>query len=183
LSNYFYAGFEFHPETNYLETNLSLGVGNGHALSCDLHLLLPHLCWFRLLNCNSFIDLGSGDGYVLRLAEAVRFKTVTGVEADTALHSLASRNLTRSILHNKHFSDLEVNNLPKKIDVVYFFNPAEYGLMIKTFSAIQHRGVRFLLTKNFEIQRYDIMNLRLCLLWNLGPYRLYRSGRGIFYGQ
>jgi len=183
LSNQLFAGFEFHPETNYLETNLSLGVGNGHVLSRDLHLLLPHLGLFRLFNCNSFIDLGSGDGYVLRIAEAVRFKTVTGVEADTALHNLATRNLTRSILHNQPFSDLEVNSLPNKIDVVYFFNPAEYGLMIETFSRVQPRGVRFLLTKNFEIQRYDIMNLRLRLFWKLGPYRLYRSGRGIFHGK
>jgi tRNA1(Val) A37 N6-methylase TrmN6 len=142
--------FVFHVDTNQLETNPLLGAGNGHALSKDLHLLIPQLKLLRLLGCKTFLDLGSGDGFVLRVAEQLEFTNIYGIEADSALAKISRFNLKHSKIFQSYFQDFDPLEIKSPIDVIYIFNPDLPDVVESTCLKLRPLRCRFYLTKNFQ---------------------------------
>jgi SAM-dependent methyltransferase len=168
----FYSNFEFHPETRALETNPALGVGNGHALSRDLHVLIPFLVLLRFLGCKSILDLGSGDGFVLRLAEKFRYSEIIGIEANSALFELSEKNCTRGKLHNLFFEEINPDDFPNVIDLIYLFNPTDYVTVVKSCMKLKSK---WFLMKNFALLDQDQLRLKVVKVLNYKSYSLYRS--------
>lgn len=167
----FYQDFESHPKTKPLETNPALGVGNGHALSRDLHLLIPLLKLLRFTGCTSILDLGSGDGYVLRSAEKLRFTKTVGVEADIELFKLSQKNCPRSELFNMYFEEIGFGDFPNAFDVIYLFNPAPYETTMK--ACVQLRS-KWWLMKNFSLLDQDKLKLGVEKFASYKNFELYR---------
>jgi SAM-dependent methyltransferase len=172
LSRYFYSDFQFHPATKHLETNPELGVGNGHALSRDLQYLVPFLILLRILNCKSFLDLGSGDGYVLRCAEKLRFSQTFGVEADYELFEISTLNLSHSTLYQIYFEEISSRSFPQCFDVVYLFNPDKYETTKKTLMFLKSR---YWLMKNFSLSEQDEHSLGVVNVLSINSYTLYKT--------
>ena len=168
----FYSNFEFHPETRAYETNPALGVGNGHALSRDLHRLIPFLVSLRILGCKSILDLGSGDGFVLRLAEKLHYSNTFGIEANPALFRLSEKNCTRGKLYNKFFEDIKPLDFPGVIDLIYLFNPTDYETIINCCAKLKSK---WFLMKNFSLLDQDLGRLKVVKILNYKSYYLYRS--------
>jgi SAM-dependent methyltransferase len=168
----FYSNFEFHPETRALETNPLLGAGNGHALSRDLHVLIPFLVSLRFLGCKSILDLGSGDGFVLKLAEKFRYSEIIGIEAHSALFELLEKNCTRAKLHNLFFEEINADDFPDIIDLIYLFNPTDYVTVIESCMKLK---CKWLLMKNFSLRDQDELRLKVVKILNYQSYSLYRS--------
>jgi SAM-dependent methyltransferase len=175
-----YKGFVFHAVTKQLETNPLLGVGNGHALSRDLHLLIPQLRLLRVLGSRTILDLGSGDGFVLRAAKQLNYLNLFGVEADVSLAAISRLNLTRSKIFQNYFQDFNPADIGYPIDVVYIFNPDLPEIVESTLFKLQPLGCRFYLTKNFKFSSNASNQLNVRLLWRLQSYTLYQTkGRKI----
>ncbi len=167
--------FESHPECYPLETNPNLGVGNGHAQSRDLPVLVPFLVLLRAVGCRSIIDLGSGDGFVLKAAESLGFRRCYGVEADLALWEISRRNLKRSVVYNQYFNDIEIECFEKPLHLVYFFNPDSPENMLDVCLKLRPLGCKYFLTKNHAFNSRSTLQLGIRLVWNAGSYRLYRT--------
>ncbi len=168
----FYSNFEFHPETRAYETNPDLGVGNGHALSRDLHRLIPFLVSLRILGCKSILDLGSGDGFVLRLAEKLHYSNTFGIEADPDLFRLSEKNCNRGKLYNQFFEDIKPLDFPNVIDLIYLFNPTDYETIINSCAKLKSK---WFLMKNFSLLDQDLGRLKVVKILNYKSYYLYRS--------
>lgn len=177
LRQNFLRNFEYHPQTSLLETNPSLGAGNGHAQSSDLQFLVPLLALLRVLKCNSVLDLGSGDGYVLRVAEQLGYSYCYGVEADPNLCDISRDNLSRSTILNNFFSEVTVDSFEKPIDLIYFFNPDSPINMLDVCLNLRGLSTKFILTKNQEFHSNSMFKLNVKLVFRISSYRLYRSLR------
>ena len=175
LQRKIYKGFVFHADTKQLETNPLLGAGNGHALSRDLHLLIPQLRLLRLLGSRAILDLGSGDGFVLRTAEYLRYFNLYGIEADSALAEISRSNLTDAIIIQSYFQDFDPVEIGLPIDVVYIFNPDLPEIVESTCLKLRPLGCRFYLTKNFKFSSSALTQLNVRLLWRLQGYTLYQT--------
>jgi SAM-dependent methyltransferase len=171
FSYLFYQDFEFHPKTKPLETNPALGVGNGHALSRDLHILIPLLMLLRFLGCKSILDLGSGDGYVLRPAEKLRFAKTVGVEADIELFKLSQKNCPKSELFNMYFEEIKLDDFPNAFDVIYLFNPAQYETTMKACGELRSK---WWLMKNFSLLDQDKLTLGVEEFASYKNFELYK---------
>jgi SAM-dependent methyltransferase len=171
IFRYFYSNFEFHPQTKPLETNSALGVGNGHALSRDLHLIIPHLIALRILGCRSLLDLGSGDGFVLRLAEKLGFSKTFGIEAHPELFKLSEKNCPRSYLYKMYFEEISSDDFLMRFDVIYLFNPAEYET---TLISCMKLNSKWILMKNFSFLHNDQLRLGLQKVFRCKSYGLYK---------
>ena len=165
----------FHADTKQLETNPLLGAGNGHALSRDLHLLIPQLRLLRLLGSRAILDLGSGDGFVLRTADYLRYFNLYGIEADSALAEISRSNLTDAIIIQSYFQDFDPVEIGLPIDVVYIFNPDLPEIVESTCLKLRPLGCRFYLTKNFKFSSSALTQLNVRLLWRLQGYTLYQT--------
>ena len=125
-----YKNFLRHPEVTDARTNVNIGAGFGMARTTDplklgliflRHAGLPF--WFP----NSWIlDLGCGDGIVLKLLEKLRYRKIAGIENDNFLCTLAKQNCPKSqiiggdFLQSRSISEVVALN-PR---VIYAFNPA-----------------------------------------------------------
>lgn len=168
----FYSDFEFHPKTKEYETNPDLGVGNGHALSIDLQILIPFLVLLRILGCKSILDLGSGDGFVLRLAEKLKYSKTIGIEADLELFKLSEKNTERSNLYCFFFEEIHPLLFQEVLDLIYLFNPTEYESTIKSCERFKSK---WFLMKNFSLLDHDQLRLKVTKVLNYKSYHLYRS--------
>lgn len=166
--------FISHPETKPLETNPGLGVGNGHAQSRDLVRLVPFLGLLRIFKCKSILDLGSGDGYVLRIAESLGYSYCYGVEADLSLFEISKANLNRSTLLNQFFSQVSSESFDRPIHIIYFFNPDHPVGMHDICSRLRKLNPKFFLTKNHAFDTDTRYQLSLRLVCSTGSYRLYK---------
>ena len=167
--------FKSHPDTNPLETNPNLGVGNGHAQSRDLHLLVPLLVALRTLNCKSILDLGSGDGFVLRVAESLGFSNCFGVEGDPSLCEVSRNNLTYSVIYNSYFKDVSAEYFQKPVHLIYFFNPDQPTNMLDVCLKLRDLECKYYLTKNHAFDSDATSRLSIRLVWRISSYKLYQS--------
>lgn len=90
-----------------LETNPGIGLGLGMARTTDplltLYILLK--IKFELGNKNlKVMDVGCGDGVVLRIMKFARFKEIIGIEGDFQLYSLAKRNNQYATIYFEDFT-------------------------------------------------------------------------------
>ena len=168
----FYFDFEFHPETRAYETNPALGVFYCYALSRDLHILISFLVSLRILGCKSILDLGSGDGFVLRLAEKLYYSDTIGIEADPALFKLSEKNCLRGKVHNLFFEDIKPFDFPDVIDLIYLFNPTDHKTIINSCAKLKSK---WFLMKNFSLLDQDQHRLKVVKVLNYKSYTLYRS--------
>ena len=76
-----YRNFEFHPEVGNKKTHTNIGDGFGMARSIDTLTLWEILRRIRQSD-QAALDLGCGDGTVLRLLRLTGFSPVYGVESD-----------------------------------------------------------------------------------------------------
>jgi SAM-dependent methyltransferase len=143
--------FVSHPDTDPARTNAELGFGNGHARSNDLYLLFPILLLLRMQGIKSVIDLGSGDGYALRIFEYLNYEEIVGVELDTSLHEIALQNLSKSKLINDDFRNIGTWYESNEIELVYIFNPAAESVVINAVEVLLKHDIKYLLCKNFVI--------------------------------
>lgn len=167
--------FESHPETIPLETNPNLGAGNGHAQSRDLTVLVPFLVLLRVGRCKSILDLGSGDGFVLKVAESLGFSRCYGVEADVTLCEISKRNLNRSVIYNEYFNDVQLEFFEKPVHLVYFFNPDLPVNMLNVCLKLRGLDCRYFLTKNHSFAPESTLALGIRLVLSTGSFRLYRA--------
>lgn len=167
--------FESHPATKPLETNPNLGVGNGHAQSRDLPLLVPFLVLLRMLGCKTILDLGSGDGFVLKVAESLGYSECYGVEADVSLCDISRRNLSRSVVYNQYFSEVTVESFENPIQLIYFFNPDLPLNMLEVCLKMRTLDCKYFLTKNYSFDFESRHQLDVRLVWSIASYRLYRA--------
>jgi len=125
----FFKNFLRHPEVTDERTNVKVGAGNGMARSTDpLKLALIFLRHVGLpFFSNSFIlDLGCGDGIVLKLLERLGYRKIVGVESDRHLCFLAKQNSKKSkiiegnFLHRRIIAEVAA----LKPRIIYLFNPA-----------------------------------------------------------
>jgi SAM-dependent methyltransferase len=91
----------------------------------------------------SFIDVGSGKGRALFLAEQYGFKRILGVELSTKVHQIAERNLKRFQAHIGCASRIELHNcdaltlaLPADPTIILMFNPFDLPVMTKFVAKI-----------------------------------------------
>lgn len=175
MTKIFLRDFESHPETKPLETNPNLGVGNGHAQSRDLSLLVPFLVILRMLGCKSILDLGSGDGFVLRIAESIGYSKCYGIEADLSLCQISRMNLNRSVIYNQYFSDVKVEYFEKPIHLIYIFNPDLPLNMLEVCLKLRSLDCKYFLTKNLVFTSEAAFQLNIRLVWGIASYRLYRA--------
>ncbi len=175
MTKIFLRDFESHPQTKPLETNPNLGVGNGHAQSRDLSLLVPFLVLLRMLGCKSILDLGSGDGFVLKIAESIGFFNCYGIEADLSLCEISRMNLNRSVIYNQYFCDVKVETFVKPIHLIYFFNPDAPLNMLDVCLKLRSLDCKYFLTKNHAFTSEASFQLDIRLLWGIASYRLYRA--------
>lgn len=97
------------------------------------------------------IDLGSGDGYVLRILEFLKFKNIAGVELDTSLHEIAVQNLSKSTLINGDFRSVGEWIGFQNFELIYVFNPAPEAELFLALEALSSQKLRYVLCKNFQL--------------------------------
>lgn len=73
----------------------------------------------------TFIDLGCGKGRTLLLAQQLGFRSIVGVEIDSALAEVARRNISRSAASNVEVrtGDAGAYKFDAEPTVVYLYNP------------------------------------------------------------
>lgn len=151
-----YRGFVRHPEVNDYETNVNVGHEFGLARTID-----PLTQIFRVIRYMGFIrtpfgknfsilDLGCGDGFMLRGFDFVGFKNLAGVEFDRKLCYIASKNIPRAKIHCVDFSspDFSVSLGETSFTAVFAFNPAPARALIPALKCIAERGSYILFYRN-----------------------------------
>ena len=72
------------------------------------------------------VDLGSGDGALLRLLRLARYRDVWGIEGDDYLVALSRRNEPRARIVPFRMEDPRAcEALPRRVGLVVAFNPCE----------------------------------------------------------
>lgn len=123
--------FSKHSDVSDHATNPNVGMGFGLARTTDpftLALLFlrffPKTLW---LKSTKFwvMDLGCGDGTVLRLLEILKVKKIVGVEGDSGISELAKRNTSYSIILQEDFTQDNFFHIVSSfhLKVIFAFNP------------------------------------------------------------
>ena len=93
---------------------------------------------------DSFIDIGSGKGGVLRYALSYPFKRVAGVEIEDSLHEIAVRNFQRLGISKVELYHADATTFDKynEFNVFFLFNPFDAEIYEKVveqlFSTLTH---------------------------------------------
>jgi hypothetical protein len=145
-----------HPLVSDATTNSTVGIGYGLARSTDPITLLylfwryiPKAMWSKS-NKKSIIDLGCGDGTVLRLLEFMKLKNLVGVEGDETLSELAKKNSSWAEIINVDFT---TNNFFERVylydfKVLFAFNPTSAAKLSKVIIKLVKNEPVFLILRN-----------------------------------
>jgi SAM-dependent methyltransferase len=125
--------FDFHHKTNFANSQSAelIGVPTGGTGNFPAH---PYLVKKYLRNANlnfeeKIIDVGSGSGIALFVAQKLGYKNLSGVEFSKSVFDLSRRNLDNSIiLINSNALDIDYFGY----SVILFFSPFR-GDLAKTF--------------------------------------------------
>lgn len=164
-----YRGFVRHPEVNDYETNVNVGHGFGLARTIDpLTQIVRVIQYMGLVRSPfgknfSILDLGCGDGFLLRGFDFVGFKNLAGVELDRNLANLASKNIPRAKIYCVDFSspDFSVVLGETPYAAVFAFNPAPARLLILALKSIAKGGSYILFLRNPKFWREIAMEKEL----------------------
>jgi len=115
-----YRKFLRHPEVTDLETNVNVGSGFGLARTTDpltqIFRVLRYMNWkfspFR--KSFSLLDLGCGDGFMLKAFDFAGFRNLSGVEIDNELADLSRKNVPRASIASLDFSSSDFVQFAKK---------------------------------------------------------------------
>ena len=151
-----YRNFVRHPEVNDYETNINVGGGFGLARTIDPLTQIFHVIRYmgmsRMPFASNFaiIDLGCGDGFMLKGFDFVGFKNLTGVELDRELADLASLNIPRAKIHCVDFSSSDFSGALDRstFAAAFAFNPAPATQLISALKSIAAGGSFVLFLRN-----------------------------------
>jgi hypothetical protein len=139
-----YRKFLRHPEVTDLETNVNVGSGFGMARTTDpltqIFRVLRYMNWkfspFR--KSFSLLDLGCGDGFMLKAFDFAGFRNLSGVEIDSELADLSRKNVPRASIASLDFSSSDFVQFAKKgnFKAVFTFNPAPAAQLIPALRAL-----------------------------------------------
>ena len=125
--------FQKHPAVNDYSTNERIGSGYGMARTTDpltlIFILLRYGLVHRFARGGAVLDLGCGDGVVLRLLSILGVREIIGVESDPVLAHLAKRNVPRAniICADFNSNEFEAKLMPFELSTIYMFNPTSAG--------------------------------------------------------
>jgi SAM-dependent methyltransferase len=103
-----------------------------------LSLIFLRYAGLPFFSNSCILDLGCGDGAVLKLLEKLRYRKIAGIELDPFLCRLAKQNSPKSqiiegnFLHNRSIDEVLALN-PR---VIYAFNPAPPYEVVSFLSSI-----------------------------------------------
>ena len=117
-------------------TSPEIGDGFGLARSIDLLELIYVLMKAGSRNCRTFVDLGCGDGVVLRVANIFKIKNIIGIESDAKISQFAKENNPKALVLHCKFQDWESQNLVQSRYVIYSFNPCEFSILLSAINKI-----------------------------------------------
>lgn len=131
--------FSKHSEVSDHATNPNVGLGFGLARTTDSFTLallflrfFPKTLW---LKSSKFwvIDLGCGDGTVLRLLEILKVKKIVGVEGDLGISELAKRNTSYSVILQEDFTQDNFFHIVStfQLKVIFAFNPVNPNVLVE----------------------------------------------------
>ena len=151
-----YKNFVRHPEVSDYATNINVGIGFGLARTIDPLTQIVRVVRFmgltRMLFGKKFslLDLGCGDGFLLRGFDSVGFRNLTGVEFDPQLAQLASANIPRATILCVDFSSSNFQTIlgEHSFDAVFAFNPAPAKEVIPALKKIAQNGSTVLFLRN-----------------------------------
>ena len=151
-----YKNFVRHPEVSDYATNINVGIGFGLARTIDPLTQIVRVVRFmgltRMLFGKKFslLDLGCGDGFLLRGFDSVGFRNLTGVEFDPQLAQLASANIPRATILCVDFSSSNFQTIlgEHSFDAVFAFNPAPAKEVIPALKKIAQNGSFVLFLRN-----------------------------------
>ena len=142
--NFIYKKFERHPQVSDLYTNVNVGIGNGMGRANDpvsLGFLFLRYFGLPIANKDNFLlDLGCGDGTVLRIFQLLGYRKYLGVEFDPELCHLAAKNSKAQIIKGD-FTHSELQTQIRKFSPtkIFAFNPINAGTL---YSVIENLFVR-----------------------------------------
>jgi len=118
---------------------------------------------FKAINTNNkvFLDVGSGKGAVLFLAQQFNFTKIYGVEIDDFLHSISVSNLKNKKDNRIKLINADIFNIKKEIldsvNVFYLFNPFPYNETARFVS---------LVTTSYQRNKREIQIIYTCSKFN-----------------
>jgi hypothetical protein len=124
------------PGTTDDRTFPDIGDGYGLARSIDILQLSRVLILSQLGRAQTLIDLGCGDGVVLRVALKLKISKIIGVESNTQLAHLAQINNPKSLIINVKFEEWDFKGLELGRYVIYSFNPTEFEILFRAINNI-----------------------------------------------
>jgi hypothetical protein len=151
-----YKNFVRHPEVSDYETNINVGYGFGLARTTDpltQIIRVIRFCGFKRIPFGknfSLLDLGCGDGFMIKGFDFVRFRNLSGVELDPDLANLASANIPRATIFCVDFSSSKFETLvgQNSYQAVFAFNPAPAQQLIPPLKKIAKNGSYILFLRN-----------------------------------
>jgi hypothetical protein len=149
--------FQRVPGTTDDKTFPDIGDGYGLARSIDILQLLRVLIvsnWdcIELGRARTLIDLGCGDGVVLRVAQKIWIPTIIGIESDSQIARLAQINNPSALVINSKFEEWNVTGLELDRYIIYAFNPTEFKFLLIAINNIllQHEKCIAIVLKNID---------------------------------
>lgn len=151
-----YRDFHRHPEVSDFETNVNVGHGLGLARTIDpLTQIIRVLRYmgiarFPFRKNFSILDLGCGDGFMLRGFDFVGFRNLSGVEFDQNLAGLAQINVRRAKIFCVDFSSSQFSKVlgGNSYTAVFAFNPAPAEQLIAALKVLLENGSYTLFLRN-----------------------------------
>lgn len=166
--------FDFYYKTNFANSQspkLS-GVPTGGSGNFPAH---PHLVKKYLRNANlnfeeKIIDVGSGSGIALFVAQKLGYKYLTGVEFSKFAFDLSKKNLSKSTtLINANALDLDYSSY----STILFFNPFR-GELARIFFEKIPENISTIIAINSDPIIYSILsgkNFHITYSYNHGIYK------------
>jgi hypothetical protein len=150
-----YSNFSRHAEVNDLETNINIGYGYGLARTRDPLNQVMRIIRFcgplRVYSKDfSLLDLGCGDGYMLRAFDFLRFRNLYGIEADKSLTNLARKNVPKATIELLDFTSSKFLNQvqTKSFSAIYTFNPCPAKELVPALIKLAQNGSYVLFLRN-----------------------------------
>ena len=156
ISKIAYRNFVRHTEVNDYETNINVGYGFGLARTVDPFTQKIRVIRFKGFSCLPFrknfslLDLGCGDGFMIRGFDFVGFRNLTGIELDPDLANLAKENIPNATIFCVDFSSSSFKLIASQNSyaAVFTFNPAPAKDLIPSLKSIAERGPYVLFLRN-----------------------------------
>lgn len=156
-----YRDFVRHPEVNDYQTNINVGHGFGLARTRDpLTQILRVIRYMGVAQTPfgrnfSILDLGCGDGFMIRGFDFVGFRNLVGVELDRELADLASVNIPRAKIHCVDYSSPAFSDFLGETSyaAVFAFNPGPAKPLILALKKIACNGSYILFLRNPKFWR------------------------------